>query len=144
MWRRIDDFVGRRLGAERAVLARQFAQFALIGAQGFAWDNLVVYSAAPYLGPYWAAVLSYIFVGVINWALNRLWTYRAQAHAPMKQQLLRFLAANLVGFVLNRGVAFFVLWTVPITHIYLVIPLAAGTVSGMFVNFYLSRRYVFG
>jgi putative flippase GtrA len=125
------------------LLIRQFLQFAVIGAFGFLWDTLIVYATTPLVGPYIAGVISFIIVGCINWMANRLWTYRHLNHDAMHRQLVRFLIANVVGFVLNRGTYSILIYTQPLFREYLVLPIAAGAGAGMFVNFFLSRRLVF-
>lgn len=131
------------LNPERRLLARQFVQFATIGAAGFVWDTAVVYATSPFIGPYAAGIVSFFVVGSINWLANRYWTYRHLNHAAMHRQLVMFLIANAVGFVLNRGTYIALIATQPLFREYLVLPVAAGACAGMFVNFFLSRRLVF-
>jgi putative flippase GtrA len=56
---------------------------------------------------------------------------------------MMFLAANAVGFVINRGTYFSLIASVPVCHDKPVLAVAAGAVAGMFINFFLSRRLVF-
>ncbi len=133
----------RRLSPAHALLARQFGQFAVIGAFGFLWDTAIVYASAPLVGPYVAGVISFVIVGTINWLANRFWTYRGLGHDAMHRQLVRFLITNAVGFVLNRGTYFALIATQPLFHQHLVLAIAAGAGAGMFVNFFLSRWLVF-
>jgi putative flippase GtrA len=132
-----------RLPPERRAMLGQFMRFAVIGVLGFVWDTCIVYALAPRLGPYVAGLLSYFIVGSINWVLNRVWTYRHAVHAPPHRQLMLFLLANSVGLLINRGAYFTLVATVPVCRQYLVLPVAAGGISGMFINFFLSRRLVF-
>ena len=132
-----------RLSPERLLLLRQFLQFAVIGVAGFLWDTAVVYATAPLIGPYAAGVVSFFIVGTINWLANRYWTYRHLSHAAMHRQLVMFLIANTVGFVLNRGTYAALIATQPFVARHLVVAVAAGACAGMFVNFFLSRRLVF-
>jgi len=131
------------LGPERRALLVQFIRFAIIGMLGFVWDTIIVYSLARLLGVYAAGIVSYFIVASINWGLNRIWTYRHVSHGVRHRQLLLFLMANSVGFVLNRGTYTLLIAFVPLCHTYLVLPVAAGGLCGMFVNFFLSRRLVF-
>jgi putative flippase GtrA len=127
----------------RSPLARQFLQFAIIGTAGFVWDTCVVYATAPFVGKYAAGIISFVIVGSINWFANRFWTYRHLNHDAMHRQLVRFLIANGVGFVLNRGTYVGLIYTQPLFSAHLVLAIAAGGIAGMFVNFFLSRRLVF-
>jgi putative flippase GtrA len=95
------------------------------------------------VGPYAAGVISFFVVGSINWVANRYWTYRHLNHAAMHRQLVMFLVANAVGFVLNRGTYIALVATQPLFHAHLVLAIGAGAGAGMFANFFLSRRLVF-
>ncbi len=128
---------------ERRLLLAQFFRFGVIGSLGFVWDTLVVYATAPFVGLYVAGVISYVIAGTINWLLNRIWTYRHVAHGAMGRQAAMFLLVNSVGFVLNRGVYFWLIATQPYCHAHPVVAIAVGGGCAMFVNFFLSRKLVF-
>jgi putative flippase GtrA len=125
------------------MMLRQFLQFGVIGVLGFVWDTATVYATAPVIGLYGAGVVAYVVACSINWVLNRVWTYRHLAHGAMHRQWMMFLAANAVGFVINRGTYFSLIASVPVCHDKPVLAVAAGAVAGMFINFFLSRRLVF-
>ncbi len=125
-----------------AIIA-QFLRFGTVGTIGFVIDTAVVYSLRGVLGLYGAGMVSYLVAASANWALNRAWTFRGHHTGPAHRQWMRFMAANLVGFALNRGTyAALVTW-VPLCAAQPVFAVAAGSVAGMFVNFALSRRVVF-
>ncbi len=132
-----------RVPPERRLLAVQFLRFAIIGTLGFVWDTLVVYALRGVMGLYAAGMVSYVVAGSMNWLLNRIWTYRHLSHGAMHRQLVMFLLANSVGLVLNRGLFVVLVATEPLCRSYPVLPVAAGGLAGMFVNFFLSRRLVF-
>ena len=124
-------------------LIAQFLRFGTVGGIGFVIDTAVVYALRGALGLYGAGMVSYLVAASCNWALNRVWTFRGLGEGPAHRQWARFMAANLVGFVLNRGTyAILVTW-VPLCARQPVFAVAAGSVAGMFVNFALSRRVVF-
>ncbi len=135
--------IARHLTPAQFLLLRQFLQFAIIGGFGFIWDNAIVYATKGLIGPYAAGMLSFVVVGTINWLANRFWTYRGMSHDVMHRQLIRFLIANTVGFVLNRGTYVILIATQPLFYNHLWMALGAGAAAGMFVNFFLSRRLVF-
>jgi putative flippase GtrA len=132
-----------RLPPEQRVFLVQFLRFGVIGTAGFVWDTIIVYALAPHLGKYAAGIVSYFIVASINWGLNRIWTYGHIAHGARHKQLMLFLLANSIGLVLNRGTYIALIHYVPFCSTYLVVPVAAGGICGMFVNFFLSRRLVF-
>ncbi|AOX18156.1 GtrA family protein [Kozakia baliensis] len=122
----------------------QFLRFAVVGGMGFAWDTGTVYLLRPALGLTMAILLAYFVAATINWVFNRLWTFRNVAQrGHLFLQWLHFLAANSLGFFLNRGTVYALCLSIPFCARYPVVPLAAGALAGMFANFNLSRRLVF-
>lgn len=121
----------------------QFLQFGTVGTFGFLVDTAVVYAARGALGLYGAGILSFFVAASANWALNRVWTFRGLSNGAAHRQWAKFLAANSVGFVLNRG-AYFTLVTISIVCMTNpVLAVAAGSLTGMLANFTLSRQLVF-
>jgi putative flippase GtrA len=121
----------------------EFLRFGLVGALGFIWDTATVYALAPWLGLYLAGIAAYVVAASINWMLNRIWTFRGAPRQRAALQWARFLAANLVGFVLNRGTYATLIATFVTCRTYPVLAVAAGSLAGLMANFLLSRRYVY-
>lgn len=127
---------------DAATLA-QFLKFGTVGTLGFLADTAVVYALRGALGLYAAGMVSYLLVATLNWALNRVWTFRGRGSGPAHRQWARFLLANLLGLVLNRGTYAVLVTVVPLCARQPVFAVAAGSLAGMMVNFTLSRRMVF-
>ena len=128
---------------ERKVLA-QFLRFGTVGVLGLFWDTATVYLLRPLVGLATAIFCAYFLAASVNWAMNRLWTFQgAGSHKHIVLQWLHFLAANSLGFVLNRGTVYTLCFTIPLCARYPVLALMAGSVAGMLANFSLSRRLVF-
>jgi putative flippase GtrA len=134
----------RRIATEARVrLLVQFLMFGTVGVIGFFLDTATVYALRHSIGLYGAGIAAYFVAATVNWMLNRVWTFRGQGQGPAHRQWMRFLAANSIGFVLNRGAyAALVTW-VPLCAENPVLAVAAGSLSGMFANFGLSRAVVF-
>ncbi|HQU01905.1 MAG TPA: GtrA family protein [Acetobacteraceae bacterium] len=81
----------------------EFIRFGIVGSLGFVVDTATVYSLRGWLGLYVSATISFLVAASFNWLLNRLWSFRGRAHDAAHIQWLRFLLANMVGFILNRG-----------------------------------------
>ncbi|MDE2006692.1 MAG: GtrA family protein [Rhodospirillales bacterium] len=124
-------------------LIAEFLRFGTVGGIGFVIDTGVVYALRGALGLYGAGLVSYVVAATCNWLLNRVWTFRGRGSGPAHRQWARFLAANLVGFALNRGAYALMVTFVALAARQPVFATAAGAVAGMFVNFALSRRLVF-
>lgn len=133
----------RWLTPARVALAAEFIRFGMVGLVGLAIDTATVYGLRGALGLYGAGLVAYGLGASSNWLLNRVWTFRGKGSGAAHVQWARFLAANLLGFVLNRGAYALMVTFVPLAAAQPVIATASGAVAGMFVNFFLSRRYVF-
>jgi putative flippase GtrA len=139
----MEAILARLIDPPRLALLAQFLRFGTVGAFGFLVDTATVYATSGALGLYGAGAVGYLIAASANWMLNRTWTFRGQGSGPAHRQWARFLAANALGFVLNRG-AYFTLVTVSVVcATYPVLAVFAGSLSGMLVNFTLSRRLVF-
>ena len=131
------------LHPSRIALIRQFLRFGSVGFIGFLVDNAVVYGFRGAIGLYWSGLLAYLLAATVTWALNRIWTFRGRGSGPMHRQWLTFLAANALGFTLNRGVYFLLITVSPFCANNPVLAIFGGTLAGMFLNFHMSRTLVF-
>lgn len=129
--------------AQHHQVAGEFLRFGMVGGIGFCFDTATVYALSGSIGLYGAGVAAYFVASSVNWALNRTWTFRHRAHGAAHLQWARFLAVNLIGFVLNRGAYVALIAETSLARHYPVLAVAAGSVSGFAVNFLLSRRIVF-
>ena len=132
------------LSPERAALLVQFLRFGTVGTLGFIVDTSVVYALRAGLGLYWARALSFLVTVTFTWALNRSWTFRGRDAPGLFRQWALFLAANSSGATLNLSTYFVLVSTVPFCSTNPVVAVASGAIAGMFINFALSRRVVFG
>ena len=135
--------LGRLLGPARAILLMEFLKFGVVGTVGFAVDTATVYALRCSLGLYGAGVVAFMVAGTCNWGLNRIWTFRGRGGQKAHRQWAMFLAANLVGFVLNRGTYALLVTFVALCAAEPVWAIAAGSIAGMGTNFFLSRKLVF-
>lgn len=121
-----------------------FLKFGMVGVTGLMWDTLAVYGFRPLLGLTGATLLAYFIAASMNWLANRLWTFRHVVHADRPLvQWARFLMANSLGFVMNRGMVFTLFLVAPLCRTIPVLALAAGSLTGLVANFTLSHRMVF-
>ncbi|WP_037300005.1 GtrA family protein [Rubritepida flocculans] len=123
----------------------QFLRFGVVGTLGFLVDaGTLLLAVALGAGPYGGRAISYVVAASAVFALNRAWTFRDRpGGAPLARQWGAYLVLNLVGFAANYGTyAGLVAWT-EIGARHLVLSVAAGSVAGMFLNFFLSRQLIF-
>ena len=137
--RRLHDLVT----PERRLVLQQFAQFGTVGVAGAVVDIATVYAAMATVGLYISGLLAYFAAVTTTWALNRAWTFAGRGGGSLLRQWLLFVAANGVGFVLNRGTFFALVTLLPVCAAHPVIAILAGVGAGMLANFNLSRSVVF-
>jgi putative flippase GtrA len=139
----MEAILSRTFTPARLALLRQFMQFGTVGVIGFTADTATVYGLRGSVGLYVGGTLAYLVAASVTWLLNRIWTFRGRGGGAMHRQWVLFLAANALGFMLNRGTYFILITVSPLCVQYPVLALAAGMMMGMFMNFHLSRTVVF-
>ena len=127
----------------RTGLSQDFIRFGAVGALGFCWDTSTVYATKNLVGLYIAGTLGFFVAATVNWAINRWWTFRHRAHGAAHVQWLKFLAANAVGFIFNRGTFFTLVAASPLCRAQPVLAIIAGTAAGLVFNYFLSKKLVF-
>lgn len=132
-----------RLSPERRALAMSFLRFGIVGASGVPVDTAVVYLCRTTLGIYAAGAIAYLVAATWTFTFNRLWTFAAVAEGSVVRQWVAFLGANLSGMVLNRGMFFLLVTVSVVCRDHPVLAVAAGSLAGMFANFFATRRLVF-
>jgi putative flippase GtrA len=134
----------RRATEARLALLAQLVMFASVGVAGLLVDVATVYALRGELGLYYAGLASYLTAVTATFALNRAWTFRdANPSGSLISQWAKFLAANTVGFALNRSAYAALVTFSPLCAAQPVYAVAAGAVAGLGANFTLSRRLVF-
>ena len=127
----------------RPGLLRMF-RFAVIGSAGFVWDTGTTYATKGLIGLLPAALLAFVVAASVNWVANRLWTFRDRACVgSLARQWLLYMAANSLGFLLNRGTFTALVIASATCRDHPVIALAAGVVAGLGANFGLAHKVVF-
>jgi putative flippase GtrA len=126
-----------------------FLRFAAIGGVGFVVDSTVLAADTNWLGldPFKGRILSIFCAMVCTWAGNRYFTFAdRRARGSMTaifHEWSKFIAANIVGALVNYGVyaAMLHFASPPFNNKY--IALVAGVLAGLVFNFTLSKKLVF-
>jgi putative flippase GtrA len=124
-------------------LSPDFIRFGIVGVSGFCWDTGTVYALKSVAGLYVAGTCGFLVAATSNWAINRLWTFRHLDHITAHHQLARFMLANLIGFIFNRGTFFTLISISPLCHSQPVLAIIAGSAAGLCFNYFLSKKFVF-
>jgi putative flippase GtrA len=125
-------------------VARQMLSFSLIGVLGFLVDAGVLYLALFWgLGLYAGRAVSYMAAVSATWLLNRRYTFGRTSGDNKLHQWARFVVSQLAGATINLGVYALLVHTSPLVAHEPVIGVAAGSLSGLLVNFSIARVFVF-
>ncbi len=127
----------------RTGLSADFIRFGVVGTLGFCWDTATVYATKNHFGLYVAGTLGFFVAATVNWAFNRWWTFRHRAHIAAHVQWLKFLLANAIGFIFNRGTFFALVAASALCRAEPVLAIVAGSAAGLVFNYFLSKKLVF-
>ena len=129
--------------AARVGVSESFIRFGIVGALGFVWDTSTVYIVRNFANLYVAGTCGFLVAASLNWVQHRLWTFRHVQHGAAHVQWAKFVGANALGFVFNRGTFFLLVAFAPVVVKHPILGIAAGTCVGLGFNYTLSKRLVF-
>ncbi|CAN7443111.1 GtrA family protein [Caballeronia sp. LjRoot31] len=128
-------------------LVKKLLAFGCVGAVGFAVDAGVLSLLAQKLGVnvYLARVISFLIAVFVTWLLNRTWVFKAAEGKTGDKRLeyISYFAVQSVGALLNLGVFAALVASHAALRAYPVVPLAAGSIVGMFFNYTGAHFWVF-
>ncbi len=123
----------------------QFIKFGIVGGIGFLVDVGILKLCMTFLGMglYDGRVVSFIAAATTTWFCNRVFTFRGQGGGAVHAQWARFVLVSVGGFCFNYGAYAALIATQPLVAAYPILGIAAGSLAGMFFNFFASRHLVF-
>lgn len=122
----------------------EIVRFGVAGIAGLVADVAVLYaSLAIGLGPFAGRALSFLSAVWVTFTLNRRFTFQPGAESSIWAEWWRYLAAMMLGGIVNYGVYTAVMLMLPRTPILPFLAVAAGSISGMGVNFVSAKFFVF-
>jgi putative flippase GtrA len=121
-------------------------RFGVVGVIGFLVDAgvLMLLTGPLVLNAYLARVPSFLMGATSTWLCNRYWTFADRRGRNRLREWSRYMAAMLVGGLVNYGTFALAVATVDAVRAMPVIGVALGSVAGMFVNYASSSRLIFG
>lgn len=124
---------------------RRFLTFALVGVVGFVVDASVLYMGIYMgLGLRLGRVFSYLAAVTTTWALNRIFTFKAPSHRGLWSEWAHFSVSQLGGAAANLGVYYLLIRISALVTAHPVLGVAAGSLSGLTLNYVVARVFVFG
>ncbi len=122
----------------------QILQFAFAGAIGFLVDAGVLLWVYPLLGAYAGRLVSFISAVITTWLINRSLTFRHQTSTkPLHREFSLYFLTTLGGGAVNLACYALLVHGFDLPVPWLPAAVAAGSLAGMLVNFWLSRMFVF-
>ncbi len=126
---------------------RPFLRFAAVGTGGFVVDTAVLYAMFWFgLDRYSGRAVSYLCAATFTWFGNRTITFtenRAVGARGTAAEWARFLVTNLGGGAVNYTIYAVLVTYSDTVRAFPVLGVAAGALSGMTVNYFASRWFVF-
>lgn len=124
---------------------RQIAQFAFAGGVGYLVDAGVLMLVNAAAGPYWGRLISFAAAVITTWLINRSLTFRHRRRTTqIHQEFGLYALTTLGGGAVNLLVYSVLVWLFNPQVLALPLVVAAGSLSGMLVNYWLSKRFVYG
>jgi putative flippase GtrA len=124
---------------------RRFLTFAVVGVIGFVVDASILYLGIFIgLGLRLGRVFSYLAAVTTTWALNRIFTFKAPSHRGLWSEWAHFSVSQLGGAAANLGVYYLLIHISVLVATHPVLGVAAGSLSGLIINYVVARVFVFG
>ncbi len=123
----------------------RFLRFGVSGVAGFLVDAgvLTLLTVVVGINPYAARVPSFLAAATVTWLINRYWTFADRRGSDRGREWRRYLAAMLIGGLVNYAVYALLVATLAPVARWPVLGVAAGSLAGMVVNYLSSSRWIF-
>jgi putative flippase GtrA len=129
------------------LLSAQFLRFGLVGVVGFLVDAGLLRLLLHYgLGYYGGRVISFLAAATTTWILNRSFTFRRDAPSAFAHpatEWLSYLGLMLIGGAANYGAYALAIATSETVRAHPELGVALGSLAGMVINFWTSKRMIF-
>ncbi len=124
---------------------RRLLAFAVVGTIGFLVDAGIVFGLTGLgMSPFVAQAIAFAAAVTVTWFGNRSWTFRDNVgRFGLKEEWLRYVSANAVGWCVNNGVYGGLVLAAPFALRNPVWAVAAGSLAGLVFNYTAARRLVF-
>lgn len=126
-------------------LSQHFFKFVLVGTGGFLVDWLCLYllTAQTDLSALAARPFSFSCATIFTWYCNATVTFRDVEQASKRITFMRYIVTNSAGFAINLSVYSGLILGFQVMQDHLTLPLMAGCLSGLVMNFLSSKFIVF-
>ena len=123
---------------------RQFLLFGLVGSVGFVLDTAVLYLISESVGLYWGRLFSFATSVFVTWILNRNLTFAdRRSDKPKHHELIIYFLLMALGGLVNYATYVILILNFTLAHQQPVWGVAAGGVTGMLLNLFSARHFLF-
>jgi len=118
--------------------------FGFVGTLGFLVDSGILYLLDEHFGVYLARLVSFACAVFVTWICNRRITFGSRhSGKSLPREFAEYLAYMLLGGACNYGVYSLLVAHYATVHEHPVIGVAAGSLAGMFINFFSAKFFLF-
>lgn len=119
---------------------RHFVGFALSSITGFAINILVLYLLTDFTHLYYilSAIVAFLVSHLYSYNFNDKITFQKEGNSFTRW--LNFLASNIIAMLVNLALLYYF---TEYTHIYYLISQTIASIITFFINFFLSKYWVF-
>ena len=122
-----------------------FLRFAMIGTLVFLIEAAILFALTHqlHLEPKLSRCISFVPAVMSAWFLNRQFTFISKKTLRWYKELMRYIIVNLGGLSSNFTTYLLLLYWFEEAREFPVLALAGGSIAGMLLNFFASKRLVF-
>jgi putative flippase GtrA len=123
---------------------KQLLKFGLVGTIGFIVDaGALTLFIHIWPNPYLGRIVSFLLAVCCTWLLNRNYTFKTHKSCLILNEWLKYLTVNSFGAGLNYGIYALLIFKIDLVAQWPVLGVAAGSLAGLFANYYNSKFFVF-
>jgi len=124
---------------------RQLFFFGLSGVAGYIVDASITVALKPHLGVYLARIPAFMAAATATWLINRNITFGKETskHTSILKEYAHYLSLMLFGMAVNYGAYALSITLMPDIPHAVLICVAIGSLAGMVVNFFTSKKFIF-
>ena len=126
-------------------LDKELIFFGIAGVAGYLVDVAVTSLCKTFLGIYGARIPAFIAAATATWLFNRTLTFAAKkrVHESVFNEYLHYLSLMIFGLVVNYLVYAFSVTILKGQPFNIYISVALGSLAGMTINFFNSKKFLY-
>lgn len=125
---------------------KEFIVFGIAGVFGYGVDVICTLLLSNIVGPYIARIPAFIGAATATWIINRNITFNKinRVHDNLLKEYTHYVTLMLLGLIVNYTVYVITISMLGDGTYTIALSVALGSLAGMFVNYFNSKKYIFG